>query len=103
MALTLREGEAEQAGGGHRVVEEELKEVAEPEQKQRIAGQRPFHLEVLLQHRGDLLGVGHGGGSKVHQAGRSGEVKPIIAAGCSGGSLRGAGAFAACRRAAGAA
>jgi hypothetical protein len=46
-----------------RVVEEELVEVAQAEEQQRVLRQPALHLEVLLHHRGEFLGLGHRGHS----------------------------------------
>ncbi len=64
LAVAVGEGEAEDLGGLHRVVEEQLVEVAQPEEKQGSGRQPALHLEVLLHHRRELLGGGHGQGQK---------------------------------------
>ena len=50
--LPLGQGEPEELRGRDGVVEEELKEVTEPEEQQGILGQPTLHLKVLLHHRG---------------------------------------------------
>jgi len=59
LILPLREGEAEETRGHDSIVKEELEEVAQPEEEQRVLRQPSLHLEVLPHHRGEFLGLGH--------------------------------------------
>ena len=52
VVLTLGEGEAEELGGDDGVVEEQLEEIAEAEEQQRVAREAALHLEILLHHGG---------------------------------------------------
>src|SRR5208283_6099170 len=45
--------------GDDRIVEEKLEKVAEPEEEERVPGEPALHLEVLLHHRGQFLGLRH--------------------------------------------
>ena len=69
VVLALGECEAEDLGGDYGVLEEELKEVAEAEEQQRVFGQPALHLKVLLHHRGELGDVGHGARIGNHERG----------------------------------
>ena len=55
LAGAVREREAEQGGGLAGVVHEQLVEVAEAEEEQRVAVHLPFHRGVLPQHRRELF------------------------------------------------
>ena len=56
LAGAVGEGEAEEGGGAAGVVHEELVEIPEAEEEQRVAVQVLPHRAVLAQHRGEFFG-----------------------------------------------
>lgn len=60
MILAFRQRETEEARRDDGVVEEHLEEISEAEEQQSILREATFDLKILLHHRGEFDGVGHG-------------------------------------------
>ena len=60
VVLAFGEREPKQSRSHHGIFEKHLEEIAQPEEQQRIAREASFDLPVLLHHRRELRGVGHG-------------------------------------------
>jgi pimeloyl-ACP methyl ester carboxylesterase len=58
--LAFRQRETEEARSDDGVVEKHLEEISEAEEQQSILREAAFDLEILLHHRGEFDGVGHG-------------------------------------------
>jgi pimeloyl-ACP methyl ester carboxylesterase len=58
--LAFRQRETEEARSDDGVVEEHLEEISEAEEQQSILREAAFDLKILLHHRGEFDGVGHG-------------------------------------------